>query len=190
MQSCFQSTNCQLQAINVLRNCLACVRRRVRVFCVSTAAATAIEFALLSPLFIAPLLAALEIGVVYFAKSELDEAANEVSRAVMTGQATTSGQVSSAFCNAVGGLIDCHSVMVNLASYNALGAMQTGNPTITFNPDGTVSNAWSENFGASGSIMVMQAVYQFPVIGGGMLSFTGQSNGMLPLVSTTVFVRE
>jgi Flp pilus assembly protein TadG len=145
---------------------------------------------MLSPIFIAPLLAALQIGVIYLAKSELDQATNVVSRAVMTGQATSSSQVSTAFCGALTALIDCNSLMINLKTYNSLGAMQTGNPVLTFNPDGSVSNVWSQTFAGSGSIMVMQVVYQYPVIGYGMLQFTGQSNGMLPLVSTAVFVVE
>ena len=189
-RSNFRSGKWQVSATRIIGSSLVLARRRLRAFRAATGAATAVEFAMLSPIFIAPLLAALQIGVIYLAKSELDQAANAVSRAVMTGQATTSSQVSTAFCGALTALIDCNSVMVNLATYNSLASMQTANPVLTFDAHGNVSNNWSQTFAGSGAIMVMQVVYQYPVVGYGMLQLSSQSNGMLPLVSTAVFVME
>jgi len=155
---------------------------------------SAVEFALLAPLFMGLVFVSLMISVLYLAKSELDAATQAAARLVMTGQATTSAQLQTGLCNNIGGIFTCGSFMVNLKSYSLSGfdsaSTATATPTITYNADGTVSNNWGTSFGAVGSIMVLQVLYQFPVIGGSLFSFGSTSNGSALLISTAVFVNE
>ncbi len=151
---------------------------------------TALEFALLSPAFISILFAAVMSGVIFLAKSELDLVTQIVARQVMTGQVTSSSQLHTALCNATGGVFDCSKFMVNLTNYATLGGMTTATPTITYNSSGAVTNTWSANFGAAGSIMVMQVMYQFPSISAPLFSFASLSNGDNLVISTAVFVNE
>jgi Flp pilus assembly protein TadG len=153
--------------------------------------AAAMEFAMLSPVFIALILAAIQAAVMFLAKSELDLATQAAAREVMTGQVTTSAQLQTALCNNIGGIFSCSNLMINMQSYSTLSSMQTATPTVTYNADGTVSNSWATNFGAAGSLMVMQVMYQFPVFGfGPLFSFATQSNGTNLMISTAVFVNE
>ncbi len=151
---------------------------------------TAIEFATLAPLYVGPILAGFALGVVLLARAQLDQAALAGMRAVQTGNATTQSQLQTAICGAIGGLLGCSNVMINLDSYTSLAAMNTSTPTLTYNANGTVSNTWSMSFGSPGSIMVLQLMYQFPIIGGPLLEFATQSNGSLLLASTQVFIEE
>jgi hypothetical protein len=68
--------------------------------------------------------------------------------------------------------------------------MQTSTPTLTYNANGSVSNAWTTNFGTAGSLMVLQVMYQFPAIQGPLFSLSTQSNGTALMISTAVFVNE
>ena len=152
--------------------------------------ATAVEFALVMPVFIGTLLAGLQLSVIFLARAQLDQAAMIGMRAVLTGSATTQAQVQSALCGGVGGLLNCSNLMISLNTYTSLAAMNTSTPTLTYNGSGAVTNTWSTNFGAPGSMMVLQVGYQFPVIGGPLFYFATQSNGSILLTSTQVFVQE
>jgi Flp pilus assembly protein TadG len=153
--------------------------------------ATATEFAMLSPVFIALILGSIQAAVMFIAKSELDLATQAAAREVMTQQVTTAAQLKTALCNNIGGIFNCSNLMINMQSYSTLSSMQTATPTLTYNANGTVSNSWSTNFGAASSLMVMQVMYQFPVFGfGPLFSFATQSNGTNLMISTAVFVNE
>jgi Flp pilus assembly protein TadG len=152
--------------------------------------ATAVEFALLSPVIIALILVPTMVGVMFLAKSELDVATEITARGIMTDTITTSSQIQTSLCANVGYIFNCANFMVNLQSYATLSSMQTTSPTITYNGSGAVTNSWTTNFGSSGSLMVLQVMYQFPVIGGQFFTFSTQSNGSNLMLSTAVFVKE
>ena len=151
---------------------------------------SAVEYALLSPLFIALLVSALVVSYVEFARAQLDQASEIGKRVVLTGKATNLPALQKAVCGAIGGLVSCNQTMISLTPYSSFAAVNTANPTLTYNADGSVANAWSQNFGASGSIMVLQLIYQLPVFGAPLFGVATQSNGNFLLVSTQVFVRE
>ena len=84
--------------------------------------------------------------------------------------------------------------MISINSYASFSALQTANgtstPTLNYNGSGAVSNTWSANFGTPGSIMVLQVMYQFPMIGASLFNFGTQANGTDLLISTAVFINE
>lgn len=145
---------------------------------------------MLAPVIIALLLAPVMVGVIFFAKSELDVATEVTARGIMTGAITTSAQIQSSLCANVGSIFTCSNFMVNLQSYTSLASMQTSTPTLTYNGGGAVTNSWTTNFGTTGSLMVLQVMYQLPVIGGPLFNFSTQSNGSNLVISTAVFVNE
>jgi len=153
--------------------------------------AVAVEFAMLSPMFIALVLVSIIVGVSFMVKSELDYTTQKVARLVMTGQVTSSSQLQTQVCNYTGGLVDCSKIMANLTSYThaQLDSINTSTPTLTYNASGAVSNTWNAQTGSAGSIEVLQLIYQFPMIGGPLFSFSS-SNGNMLMVSTAVFVNE
>ena len=108
----------------------------------------------------------------------------------MTGQITTSSQLQTQLCNNIGGIFSCSALMVSLSSYSSLSSMSTSTPTLTYNGSGAVTNSWNTSFGSHGSIMVLQVMYQYPMISGELFSFGTQSNGTNLMISTAVFVNE
>ncbi len=77
-------------------------------------AATAVEFALVAPLVIALILGAMQIAVIYLAQAELENAAEQAARLVLTNQAPTQSNFQTAVCGYLSALFTCSSVMVDL----------------------------------------------------------------------------
>ncbi len=168
---------------------LARVSRR---FALDQSATAAVEFAAVSPFLIAIVLVSVMTGVIYMARSQLDAATQIGARAAMvapTGAMTTTA-LKTAICNAIGGFFNCSSLMVSIKTYSSLSTMSTTTPTLTYNGAGAVSNTWGTNFGSAGSIMVLQVMYQFPMVGTSLFNLATQANGTDLLISTAVFINE
>lgn len=166
---------------------------RNRVFADRRGAA-AVEFALIAPLFVGFLLALTQVAVVFFAKAELQEATEATARLVLTGQAANSGMTAAQFgttlCNNMPALFQCSGLMVSLAVQPSVGEITTSPPTLTYDAHGNLTTTLPFNLGTYGDIMVLQVMYQLPVVAGPLFHFSNQSNGKLLLIATTVFRNE
>jgi Flp pilus assembly protein TadG len=157
--------------------------------------ATVVEFALVAAPFIAMLMALFQTALVFFAGRVLDETTEEASRYIMTGQAQTAGMSQSQFatwvCGQTFALFNCGNFMINVQNYSSFSTANTATPTLTFGSNGNVTNTWSYSTGNPGDIVVVQVMYQWPVVLG-PLSFTlaNLSNGNRLLISTAVFKNE
>jgi Flp pilus assembly protein TadG len=161
----------------------------------SDGGATAVEFALVAAPFIALLVAILQTMVVFFAQRLLDEVVSQASRTIQTGQAQTSGLTQSQFtswvCQKTVILFTCGNYMVNVQSYSSFSAASTSTPTLTFDASGNVTNTWNYSLGGPGDIVVVQVLYQWPIILGPLgFNLSNLSNGNRLLVSSNVFKRE
>jgi Flp pilus assembly protein TadG len=129
-----------------------------------------VEFALVAPPFLATLLAIFEVTLFLFAQQVLQNAAVESGRLFMTGQAqnasTTQTQFENEVCPMVSALFTCSALMVNVQSYTDFASANASEPTLTFNGQGQVTNTWSYTPGTPGQVMVVQLIYQWPIIGG------------------------
>jgi len=163
--------------------------------------ATAVEFAVVAAPFLALLVAMFETALVFFAGRVLDEVTEEASRYILTGQAQHSNMTQAQFLNyictgantatLVSALFNCNNIMVNVQNYGDFASANTSNPTLTFNANGTVSNTWNYSPGAPGSIVVVQVMYQWPIILGPLgFNLSNLSNGNRLLISTAVFKNE
>jgi Flp pilus assembly protein TadG len=163
--------------------------------------ATAVEFALVAAPFMALLVAIIQSALVFFASRVLDEVTEEASRYIMTGQAQQGGITQSGFgtyiCTGsntsalVSALFTCSNIMVNVQNYADFSSASTTSPTLTFNPNGTVANSWSYSTGNPGDIVVVQVMYQWPVVLGPLsMNLSNLSNGNRLMVSTAVFKSE
>jgi Flp pilus assembly protein TadG len=163
--------------------------------------ATAVEFALVAAPFMALLVAILQSGLVFFAGRVLDEVTEEASRYIMTGQAQQGSVTQTGFktyvCTGsntsalVRALFTCGKIMINVQNYASFASASTTSPTLTFNPNGTVSNTWNYNTGNPGDIIVVQVMYQWPVVLGPLsMNLSNLANGNRLLISTAVFKNE
>lgn len=175
--------------------------RASRHFALCRKGTTAIEFALVAAPFLALLVALLETALVFFAGRVLDEVTEEASRYILTGQAQQTNMTQAQFQNyictstntaaLVSALFDCNNLMVNVANYTDFASASTSTPSLTFNAKGAVSNAWNYSPGTPGSIVVVQVMYQWPIVLGPLgFNLSNLGNGNRLLVSTAVFKNE
>jgi Flp pilus assembly protein TadG len=144
--------------------------RDISRFCFAQHGATAVEFALVAPVFLAMLIATLETTLFLFAQQNLQTAAVQAGRIFMTGKAqnsgTTQSQFQSTICPMVQTLFNCNNLMVNVQSYSDFASASASAPTLTYNGQGQVTNSWSYSPGTPGQVMVVQLIYQWPVVSG------------------------
>jgi Flp pilus assembly protein TadG len=139
-----------------------CCAGEVARFCSARRGATAVEFAIIAPAFVATLFAVLQTTLFLFAQQVLQNAADEVGRQFMTGQIQNAGTTESqlltnTICPLIQALFTCNSstVQINVQEYADFASASTAVPT-TF--------SWDP--GTPGQVMVVQLVYQWPIVGG------------------------
>jgi len=157
--------------------------------------ASAVEFALIAAPFLALLVAILQTAVVFFAGRVLDETTEQASRYILTGQAQTSGMTQSQFatfvCQKSSSLFNCNNFMINVQNYNSFASANTATPTLTFDSSGAVTNQWAWSPGSAGDIVIVQVMYQWPIILGPLgFNLSNLSNGNRLLVSTVALKTE
>jgi len=123
--------------------------------------ATAVEFALVGPLFIFMICIAFDLGLLLFTQSVLNNAARDASRLIQTNQGGGSSAFSTALCNDVTGLIPCASLQYYVQSAASFGAMSAG---VLTDAGGNLKNAGTYSAGAPGSDVVVQVAYNRPTI--------------------------
>jgi Flp pilus assembly protein TadG len=167
-------------------------RRDIARFRTAQRGATAVEFALIAPAFIAMLFAVIQTTLFLFAQQVLQNAAVQGGRLFMTGSAQSGGLTQAQFlndiCPLVQALFTCSNVMINVQSYSSFGGASTSEPTLTYNANGSVSNTWNYTAGTQGQIMVVQLIYQWPIVGmplGNVLHNLG--NGTTEMMGVTAF---
>jgi Flp pilus assembly protein TadG len=163
--------------------------------------AVLIEFGLIAAPFLALLVALFQTALVFFAGRVLDEATEEASRYILTGQAQTANMTQAGFatylCTSantaplVSSLFNCNNFMINVQNYNSFSSASTTTPALNFNGLGQVTNAWNYNPGNAGDIVVVQVMYQWPIVLGPLgFNLSNLANGNRLLVSTAVFKNE
>ncbi len=154
-----------------------------------------VEFAFIAPPFLATLIGILEVTLFLFAQQVLQNGAVEAGRLFMTGQAqgslnlATASALRTQICPIVQALFSCsNSLMVNVQSYADYSGANASQPALTFDGSGNVTNAWSYNSGTPGQIMVVQLIYQWPIVSGPLgyvLSSLG--NGHTEMMGVSAF---
>jgi len=181
------------QSASVVRRCYGRLVQCKLIRC--NKGATVVEFALVAAPFLALLIALFQTVLVFFASRVLDETTIQASRYIFTGQAQQSNMTQTQFadyvCKNTFALFVCGNFMINVQSYNSFSAASTTAPTLTFNAKGQVTNQWTYSPGDPGDIVVVQVMYQWPVVFAPLgFNLSNISNGNRLLVSTAVFKNE
>jgi Flp pilus assembly protein TadG len=142
-----------------LRNALRRFRRNRR-------GSTAVEFALVAPMFFALLFAILETAMVFFAGQVLETMAQDGARMIMTGQAQKANFQQSDFktyvCNQIPILFSCANLYIDVQSYPTFSTIGLSNQI-----DGAgnfISNNLGYNPGGPSQIVVVRLFYQWPLL--------------------------
>jgi Flp pilus assembly protein TadG len=167
---------------------------RVLRFARAREAATAVEFALIAPAFLATLIAVFQTCIFMFAQTVLQNAANTAARYFLTGQAQNNNCTASQIINGGCGLtavcpaamFTCSNMYLSVQNYSAFSSASTSAPAMYSGT--TAITTYPYDPGTSGNIMVVQLLYAWPVIGG-PLGFTlaNLPNGSAEMVGTSAF---
>jgi Flp pilus assembly protein TadG len=176
----------------MLRNSTRYVLRRARDisrFRRARGGATAVEFALIAPAFLAIVIALLEVSYFLFAQQTLQTAAVEAGRLFMTSQGPSQASLlatNSNICKIIQPLLSCGSVMVDVQPYDTFSAADAGAPTLTYDGQGNVTNTWSYAAGTPGQVVVVRLMYQLTTIRGPLgFVLSNLSNGMMLAMGVT-----
>ena len=170
--------------------------RAARRFARAEDAAAAVEFALVAAPFLALIFAIMETALVFFAGQNLEAAAAEAGRMVMTGQAQAAGYNSLAdfktnvVCPALGAgsLFTCANVQVDVETYTDFSSIGSTPPVKNGQLD-TSKMCYAP--GGAGAIVVVRLYYEWPIYLSLLNnSLSNLSDGNRLLVATSVFRNE
>jgi Flp pilus assembly protein TadG len=163
--------------------------RRLRA---DTSGATAIEFGIVAAPFFALMLALIEVSLVFFANFTLENAVDQASRMIRTGQAQQQGfseaQFKQTVCDHVSGVYDCMSgLKLDVQKFDDFSGINLPDP---LDGDGELRSDFSYDAGAGGDVVVVRAFYEWNLVAnfpGGLGNMPG--GGRL-LVATAAFRNE
>jgi Flp pilus assembly protein TadG len=179
----------------VLRKLAVCAwpLRPFRRLIKSDSGASAVEFAFVAAPFLALLIGLFQTGVIFLAGRELDEATYQASRSILTGAAQnwTQTQFADQVCQNIYALFNCGNLMINVTNTSSFATVSTTAPTLTFNAQGQVTNSWTFSPGGPSDLVVVQVMYEWPVVLGPLgFNLSNLSNGNRLLISTAAFRSE
>lgn len=161
-------------------------------FCRDEAGATAVEFAIIGPAFIATLVAVLQVCIYLFAQMAIQNAAVEAGRYFMTGQAQTNGWTANTIVGMVcpTALFTCGNMYIVVQDYSTFAGASTTAPSMYNGSTAyTQPNYTFNSTGAApGDVVVVQLVYAWPVVTGPLgFNITNLPNNQIQLTGTSAF---
>jgi Flp pilus assembly protein TadG len=176
-------------------------RNRFGAFVRDSKGATAVEFALIGAPFLAIIAGLIQVFLVFFAQSVLENAVRASARQILTGQVQTQDASLSAaaaiaafhqtVCNSAASLFNCTGLMVDVQVANNWSSANAGMPPLTYDGNGNVSNTWQFNPGNAGDIVVVRVIYLWPVFFGPIaFNMANQPNGTREIMASAAFQNE
>lgn len=124
--------------------------------------AAALEFALVGPFFIFFVCVIIDLGLLLFTQSVLNNAVRDAARLVMTDQTGGSAASFSAkLCDDMGSLVSCSNLQYYVQSADSFSDMSTA---VTTNASGNLANAGTFSPGSPGQDVVVQVAYNRPTL--------------------------
>ncbi len=164
------------------------LRRNASRFRDAQQGATAVEFALIAPVFFGLLIAIFETTLFLFAQANLQSAATQAGRLFMTGQAQNSNmtpaQFAAAVCPMVQAMFNCGNLVIVVQSASSASGLSTSAPQM-YNSQGQL-NTGSFSPGNPGDLMVVQIGYPWLVVPG-PLGFALSPNGTAAVWGVAAF---
>lgn len=166
---------------------------------------TAIEFGFVALPFLALLFAIIETALVFFVGQAIETGVADAARLVMTGQAqqakwgsgapgtdATLGQKIKTFrceiCSRAGPLINCNDLKLDVRK---AGTFAGADPSVPIEDGAVDASGFGFDPGGPGDIMVIRAIYEYPVYVTLLnQSFANLSGSKRLLVGTAVFSNE
>jgi len=145
---------------------------------------TAIETALVMPVFILLSFGIIETAMLYFIATSLEAQTAAAGRQIRTGSVQAAADPLQAFkdvlCGGLGGLIECNKVILDVRSYSSFGGVAY--PSF-LNPDGTPNNPQFQT-GGPGDIVIVRVIYQWQILTPFLGQFFGDDGGQTKRLSS------
>jgi Flp pilus assembly protein TadG len=146
---------------------LAAAGKAARRFRRNRRGSTAVEFALVAPMFFALVFAILETALVFFAGQILEIGTQDTARLLFTNQAQgTMSQTAfqQNLCGRVSVLMNCNNLYVDVKSYSSFTAITSANLADPIDANGNFdSSNFTYQASSPGSTVVVRAFYQWPL---------------------------
>ena len=174
------------------RGVLARMGRALSRLARATGGASAIEFAMVAPVFFVLLFGIIETGVLYLAQADLQYAVNNAARKVRTGQVQSGNVTQQAFrdaiCSDISAVLSCNgNLSVDVVSYPTFTPANYQSP---LNADGTLSSNLNHyQPGTSGQVVLLRVVYTWQVATPLLTPFLVNMAGNFHLLSATAAFR-
>ena len=163
-----------------------------------TAGSSAIEFAIVAAPFLVVIFMILQVGLIYLANGELENAAAQGARLIRTGDAQSqnfdAGRFKTEVCKNLTALLSCDHLSLDVRTFSGFGGADLTNP---LDGGGNLKTGFSYQPGIGGQVVIVRAFYDwdFPTklpkaIGGIPVSLSNMENGDLLLVATQAFRNE
>jgi Flp pilus assembly protein TadG len=174
---------------------ISAVRRAVRRFGRSRRGATAVEFALVAPMFFALIFAILETSLVFFAGQILEIGTQDTARLILTNQAQgvmTASQFQQNLCGRVSVLMSCPNVYVDVKDYPPGTAIPPADLALPIDSHGNFVSNFTYPTTNPGDTVLVRAFYQWPLyvtgLGYNLANIgRGTSNSSFVLSATAAF---
>ncbi|MGH7074935.1 MAG: TadE/TadG family type IV pilus assembly protein [Stellaceae bacterium] len=142
---------------------------------------TALEFAIVGPLFLLLIMAILENALILWSQAVLDNATRDAARLTLTGQSQSGGtSFQTALCKGVGPLMNCAYLKYRMETGSSFSSMASA--SYVSYPSAPVSPT-------PGSYVLLQVIYTRPFI----IPWVGKlmsSNGKTQILATQAFETE
>jgi Flp pilus assembly protein TadG len=155
--------------------------------------ASALEFALIAFPLILLLLAALEVGIVYFANFSLENATTQGARLIRTGQAQTqkfdAAKFKSEVCKHLSAPISCAGLRLDVRHFSKFGDAALTEP---LDGDGNLKTNFAYEPGEGSDVVIVRAFYEWDVTAKlpKQIGLSNMGNGNRLLAATVAFRNE
>lgn len=156
---------------------------------------SALEFALVASPFILLLLAVLEVGVVFFANSSLENAVAQGARLIRTGQMQNQGfdanQFKTEVCKHIYAPISCSGLKLDVQNFSSFSTAGSG-LTSPLDAAGNLKPNFNYNPGVGGDVVVVRGFYDWGITARfpKEIGLGNMASGDRFLVATAVFRNE
>jgi Flp pilus assembly protein TadG len=179
----------QCNKANGLRFALRSFRR----FGGDRSGASALEFALVAPLFILLLLAVFEVGLSFFANLSVESATEQAARMIRTGQVQSQNFDAGAFkaevCKHLSVMLPCEKLKLDVRRFANFSSTELTNP---LDASGNLKTTFNYDPGQGGDVIVVRAFYPWdlPASLPNIISLANMKDNNQLLIATVAFRNE
>ncbi|HLZ04276.1 MAG TPA: TadE/TadG family type IV pilus assembly protein [Bradyrhizobium sp.] len=167
--------------------------RLLRRFRRNRSGASALEFAIVAPVFLVLLFAILETALMFFASQVLETITQDAARMILTGQAQNANYTQQNFhdyvCSQIPALFNCNNIAVDVESYSQFSQITFSNQ-IDGNGNFT-TNGLGYNPGGAGCTVVVRVFYPWQLFVTGLgYNIANMANDQRLLIASAAFKNE